>query len=201
MEFLFSDTISRLWSRVAQLESRHRAAERAASQRLDDCGGGLNFDALDNHLPPPSSSPTAAAVPGGAGRIRTVQQLSAAYAMSGRPSYGGGQADTGTQNEDEDKIRSVVMASSQSVGNLGTSTHTTSTTATTCSTGGGAGTVHQSRGGIGHSISASVLPASLPPSSGSVGGKTHSNTLGPSPAIVATGNSASNPRPTRGALW
>jgi hypothetical protein len=46
MEFMFSDTVTRLSTRVVQLENKQKSNERSAIKALDDCGGALDFDAI-----------------------------------------------------------------------------------------------------------------------------------------------------------
>lgn len=46
MEFMFSDTVTRLSTRVVQLENKYKNNDYNANKRLDDCGGALDFDAL-----------------------------------------------------------------------------------------------------------------------------------------------------------
>ena len=46
MEFMFSDTVTRLSTRVVQLENRHKNNEQIVNRNLDDCGGALDFDSL-----------------------------------------------------------------------------------------------------------------------------------------------------------
>ena len=53
MEFLFSDTVTRLSTRVVQLENKQKNTEKAINKQLDDCGGALDFDSYsaDGRIP------------------------------------------------------------------------------------------------------------------------------------------------------
>lgn len=231
MEFLFSDTISRLWSRVAQLESRHKAAERASSQRLDDCGGALNFDALgSSHLIMPphkaiaggggggisTTGVTSGGSGGGAGRIRTVQQLSAAHAMSvsagGRPASA--ELDDAAEGNHSTSAsvasgvgaegRKQQLAASQSAWAIGTATTSSNSTSNNSSN---SSTTSGGISGMGHSASASAIPTTTTGSKTSLVGTTTTNKSGAAGSSGSTSTTttstsgASAARASRGALW
>lgn len=48
MEFMFSDTVTRLSTRVVQLENKYKNNEHSSNKKLDDCGGALDFDTMSD---------------------------------------------------------------------------------------------------------------------------------------------------------
>lgn len=81
MEFMFSDTVTRLSTRVVQLENKYKNNENNTNKRLDDCGGALDFDSLSEMSSKvPASKPLAGSrgaaklQPGGRVRVPTIQQ-------------------------------------------------------------------------------------------------------------------------------
>ena len=103
MEFLFSDTVTRMSTRVIQLENRMKQNERDSTKHLDDCGGALDFDHLDSvgktdDKPRAGGAKLAVLQPGGRVRVdhsgsgQASQGSGLVYSASGNSILGGGGA-------------------------------------------------------------------------------------------------------------
>jgi nanoRNase/pAp phosphatase (c-di-AMP/oligoRNAs hydrolase) len=97
MEFMFSDTVTRLSTRVVQLENKHKNNEQSVNKRMDDCGGALDFDALSVGSSSTHNTNNTKMGVGGGGRaagggVRGIAQIQS----SGRGAKKGSEAGAGT---------------------------------------------------------------------------------------------------------